>query len=159
MTKNIVRSWALSLVGGALLVIPAARADIPPPEGYVETCTLEKQGTAENECVSCGTWHEAPNKCTDLHGPEGYTPKCRTTGATAWTEVLCRPKAGGAATPTPTAVQPEADKPATDDKAAPQPAAAEPTKSKCAGADLEGSIGLALALGALIVARRRKLVA
>jgi len=152
------------LVGGALLVIPAARADIPPPEGYVETCTLEKQGTAENECVSCGSFHGTPEKCSTLHGADGYTKNCQAGGASVWTEIWCRPKAGGTVAQAPD--KPAEDKPAAKDgvvvadkTSSETTAAAEPTKSKCAGADLEGSLGLALALGALVVARRRKLVA
>ena len=42
-------------LGGIVLAMigTAARADIPPPDAYVEQCTLKIQSSAGKECVEC----------------------------------------------------------------------------------------------------------
>lgn len=78
----------------ASLAVPAlAFADIPPPAGYVEQCTIEKQCKAEEEGVTCRAYHSDREVCDKTHGKDGYTRRCKTRGASAWSEVWCRPKA------------------------------------------------------------------
>lgn len=76
---------------GLFLCAPAA-ADIPPPPGYVEQCTIEKQCTKAEEGDACGAWHGDRDKCEKKHASDGFVRKCKTRGASVWTEVYCRPK-------------------------------------------------------------------
>jgi hypothetical protein len=69
-----------------------ARADVPPPPDYVETCTIEKQQTATAECLECRTWVSHMNRCANSLVPYCFTKSCKTRGASAWTEVWCRTK-------------------------------------------------------------------
>lgn len=72
-----------------LLLLSIALADVPPPPGYVETCTVEKQCTPTEEGVSCGAWFGEPDACAHLLA-EGWVLRCRTSGASVWSEVYCR---------------------------------------------------------------------
>lgn len=77
-----------------LLADSPARADLAPPPGYVETCTIEnheKDGT--KKCSACSTYFREPDKCVGLMKPQGYTKVCRAGGASTWTEVWCKAKA------------------------------------------------------------------
>ena len=80
---------ALAALALTALASPAL-ADIPPPPGYVEQCTVDKQREAGEECVSCSTYHGEPDKCEKAYGEAGYTRRCRTRGASVWSEVWCR---------------------------------------------------------------------
>jgi hypothetical protein len=70
----------------------SAWADTPPPAGYVETCTTAKRQTTTSECLECRAWVSQRNRCTTMLVPYCYTSVCRSYGASAWTEVLCRTK-------------------------------------------------------------------
>lgn len=77
----------------AFFLLPAlVRADIPPPAGYVEQCTIEKQCTKDEEGDACRAWHGDREVCTKKHAQDGFSLKCRSRGASVWTEVYCRPK-------------------------------------------------------------------
>lgn len=123
----------------------SARADIPPPEGYVETCTLEKQQKPDTECLSCDAWHGEHDKCEKLHGASGYTQACRSGGASTWSEVWCRPKAGGEA---------PAPAPAGGDETA--PALAEKKSGECSGGGLPEALAWLGAIASLPFTRRRR---
>jgi hypothetical protein len=84
-----------------LLVATLAHADIPPPPGYVESCTVEKQTRPGKECVSCNGYHGGREPCEALEA-QGYAKVCQTRGASVWEEVLCKDAPGGTATPTET---------------------------------------------------------
>ncbi len=78
----------------ALLCLPVrASADLPPPPDYVESCTIEKQCKAGEEGITCGANHMARDKCQKAYAKDGYVERCKTHGASVWTEVWCRPKA------------------------------------------------------------------
>ena len=86
---------------GAMRILPiaallclsrAAFADVPPPPGYVEQCTVEKQCKKDEDGDACGAWHGDRDKCKKLHAKDGFTYKCSTHGASVWTEIYCRPK-------------------------------------------------------------------
>ena len=82
----------------ALLASGVARADVPPPEGYVERCTVEVCGAEEpKRCRSMKIGLERP-ECEALERA-GYVSKCRGGGATVGWEILCKPKADTAPTP------------------------------------------------------------
>lgn len=110
----------------SLLLAPAALADVAPPPGYVEQCTVSKQQKDGLECTLCtGAYHGAPDHCVKIYEPQGLTRACRTRGASVWKEVWCR-KAGGP----PIQDIPVAPTPAPEPAPEPEPtgeAPAEPT--------------------------------
>ena len=77
---------ALLLVGGP------AQADIPPPAGWVETCTAERR-CPDQEVVTCHAHFRDREVCARQHAGDRYALACRTRGASVWTELWCRPKA------------------------------------------------------------------
>jgi hypothetical protein len=163
---------ALAIAAGALLLLAAAsycgsaRADVPPPEGYVEQCSAARQQSAESHCEECGTYHGDRDRCVNQYASTPFTKRCQSAGASVWTEVWCRPRAAGdpqvagPATPTPAAT-PRATPSATP-SAAPQAATSDATDDSCsvaaAGATVGGGaapwalLGVALCV---IAARRR----
>lgn len=72
-----------------LLSAHVALADIPPPPGYVETCTVGNYASAELECTSCSAYFGGREPCEALE-QQGYSQRCRTSGASVWEEVMCR---------------------------------------------------------------------
>ena len=121
----------LGLSLAVLLFSASSLADIAPPPGYVEQCTVEKQQKKGEECKSCSAWHGERDKCEKELGTQGYTQRCKSRGASAWSEVWCK------------AVEPK--------KGEPKP---EPEKKSSASADLpSGEPGrtpwFAFALGSL----------
>lgn len=136
----------------ALVVPSLARADLPPPPGYVESCTVEKQQGAGESCLACGdAYHGDVDACQRQHAGDGFARRCRTSGASVWTEVWCKKSAGGPA-------------PAVEAKTEPQPAGkgegtagATPASSgsRCAVDAGGGSGWLLAALGLVFVRRRR----
>lgn len=80
----------LVLLVASLASVPAALADVPPPEGYVETCTVEKACAKGEEATACRTFFKEPQKCKNELAKDGWARKCKTRGASAWTEVWCR---------------------------------------------------------------------
>ena len=66
-----------------------ARADVPPPDDYVEDCTIEKQSAPGLTCDSCRAWHGERDACDKTLGVKGYRKMCQGWGASAWTEVWC----------------------------------------------------------------------
>jgi MYXO-CTERM domain-containing protein len=135
---------ALVTLAAALLAGPAARADVPPPDGYVESCTVEKRAAAGGVgCVACGdAYHGAPDACATALAGQGLERACRTRGASVWTEVWCKSGAGArpreVATPT-VAGTPPAEKPGS-----------------CAAVPASDASLWALGVLALAAARRRR---
>lgn len=82
------------------LLATVALADLPPPKGYVETCTLENHPG----CEMCSAYHSGREGCEALE-KQGARSVCKTRGASVWSEVMC-----GAAKRT----QPVADAPKPD---------------------------------------------
>jgi hypothetical protein len=77
----------------ALLCLPRlVAADVPPPPGYVETCTIEKQCKADEEGRACMASFKDPDACGKTLGSEGFARRCKAHGASVWTEVWCRVK-------------------------------------------------------------------
>ncbi len=83
---------SLVLALGALLVPVIASADIPPPPGYVETCTIKNQCVGDEVGDLCSAWHGDRDACKKRHANTGFVYKCRTSGASTWSEVWCGPK-------------------------------------------------------------------
>lgn len=74
-----------------LATIPSnAEADVAPPPNYVESCTVDRvQGSGE-VCESCSAWHGEVDACDKSLGSHGYVRRCRSRGASAWSEVWCK---------------------------------------------------------------------
>jgi MYXO-CTERM domain-containing protein len=83
---------AMSLVGAT------AHADMPPPDDYVETCSVAQQQKAGELCVSCQVTYADFEACKKLYEPQGYLNRCKTWGASVYSEVYCKvdPNAGTA---------------------------------------------------------------
>jgi hypothetical protein len=64
-------------------------ADIPPPPGYVEKCSVEIQQKSGEECRLCGASFQGRGDCQKL-ASQGYSERCRSAGASVWQEVWCR---------------------------------------------------------------------
>lgn len=158
----------MSLVTLALLLAaPVARADIPPPPGFVESCTVEKQKSAGERCEYCsGAYHGDTTFCERQFAGQPLSRRCRTNGASVWGEVWCGDASAAApvgpgSEPAPAPVEPGQPAPEPAATLAPAPPAtggAAPNTEKRACAVVGGSVpggGLALALGLLGLRRRR----
>jgi hypothetical protein len=111
----------------------AALADVPPPDDFVEECTVEKQTVPGLECESCRAWHGERDACDKTLGVKGMRRMCESWGASAWNEVWCKGE--------PTGPKPEDTPPVK--------------KSNCAGGGLE-TLALPLLGLALVAARERR---
>ncbi|MCK6537417.1 MAG: hypothetical protein L6Q84_30985 [Polyangiaceae bacterium] len=81
-------------LAAGLLLAPTAFADLAPPPGYVEPCTVEKQQKSNETCITCSTYHAEPDACVKQHAGRGFSHRCRSRGASVWTEVWCKPSSG-----------------------------------------------------------------
>jgi MYXO-CTERM domain-containing protein len=93
MKQSMVHGF---LIGVSLMVgyVPLAFADVAPPPGYVEQCTVEKQQAPGKQCVACPNDYrsfttDAGDPCQLKYGTQGYTKMCNSYGASVWTEVWC----------------------------------------------------------------------
>ncbi len=75
--------------------ITPSRADVPPPRSYVEECTVEKQQQKGEYCTYCGN-NRVRRDCDERFAASKlpWTRRCKTWGATRWTEVWCTPWTG-----------------------------------------------------------------
>jgi MYXO-CTERM domain-containing protein len=87
MRTQAIVAWVVFTLAAAPVL-----ADMPPPDGYVEACTIAKKKAATSECLECRGWYGNVNWCTNLLAPYCYTKLCNTYGASVWTEVFCRTK-------------------------------------------------------------------
>ena len=103
--KSSAKAWvavaASALVSFASFSTPVvewgvAHADLAPPAGYVETCTLEKQATPADECYSCRAYYGNRDHCSSSLQSYGFASRCRSGGASVWSEVWCRTKSANA---------------------------------------------------------------
>lgn len=79
----------------AALALPTlAHADIAPPPGYVEQCTVAKYSSPSRECHACRNYRKNPADCQRKMGDD-YQRVCHTGGATTWWEIWCRSVDGG----------------------------------------------------------------
>jgi hypothetical protein len=119
----------------ALSAASNAMADVAPPPNYVERCSIDKVQQSAEHCESCRAWHGDPEACSKSLGAQGYQHRCRTNGASAWSEIWCK-----SATGTTQFAQPPPDSTATSptdthviaapaDKPSTQVAAEDPTEA------------------------------
>lgn len=79
----------------AALLLPAvALADVPPPSGYVERCTLEAASADGQECVQRSGWHGEKGLPGRWLAEYGFCQRCQTYGASVHGDIYCRPKGG-----------------------------------------------------------------
>lgn len=84
----------------ALAIPSVARADIAPPSGYVESCTVDNEQVPDKPCLLCGdAYHGDVDACEKKHAGAGYERRCRTSGASVWNEVWCKTSATPPASP------------------------------------------------------------
>jgi len=144
----------------ALTIPSLARADVPPSPDYVERCTVAKEQGPGTECINCGdAYHSDRDACERKYGGD-YSRRCKTSGASVWNEVWCRPAAAPAPAPAPA---PEVAPPPAPDAgkgAAPSPAASTTGGGNCSlvAGDADGLAGAGwlLALAGLGLARSRR---
>jgi hypothetical protein len=79
---------ALSLTLASTLVSPA-RADVAPPAGYTETCTVALREQPGTTCKTCASGNAMESACTVTFNMTKYTYVCQTWGGSTWTEVWC----------------------------------------------------------------------
>lgn len=96
LALGAVRLSTRALALSSLLMARSASADVAPPPGYVEKCSVEKQRGAGEDCVACSTYFAEADACQKKHAPRGYAERCRTRGASTWTEVWCKPSSAAA---------------------------------------------------------------
>lgn len=106
----------IPLIFVLLLLAPAARADVAPPAGYVEACTVARMQKHGEHCVSRRAWHqdywgcgtdkanlprdkacEAYKKgtkaqCCKAWLAAGWAHRCKSRGASVFNMVWCRPR-------------------------------------------------------------------
>ncbi len=83
----------LSTVGLVVFFTTTAFADVAPPEGYVEACTVAKKQTATSECVQClalRSMYDNADRCSSLLSPYCFVKECSAWGGAAYPEVWCR---------------------------------------------------------------------
>jgi hypothetical protein len=91
--SNMRKIWFCCLAAWTLA--SPVRADVVP-DGYVETCTLQKACAYGQECVSCPSnrFEREPTACSKNLGPLGFAMRCRSGGGTTWEEIWCRAASG-----------------------------------------------------------------
>lgn len=129
------------------LLVGLAIADVPPPPGYEEQCTVEKMQVDGLVCKECSASFQGREECEALEKEE-YVAKCKTNGASVWKEVLCKTGAEPAAA-APEAKTPE---PKGEELVEPPKKEVEREEKGCATAP-GGAFGLSLL--ALAMVRRR----
>jgi len=170
-----MRTLSLGFCAALMSLSAAAFADVAPPPDYVESCTVAKQQGPGLDCRECGTYYAEHDKCDKTLGTQGFSKRCRSRGASVWTEVWCR---SAQASPPPPDPDPHPSDPnyakpppgptaiATD----PSPAVATdpaqqpapmPPRSGCGSCSMGGgafgvSTLLAAALTGLLLLRRRR---
>ncbi|MFT6144497.1 MAG: hypothetical protein ACJAZO_003674 [Myxococcota bacterium] len=71
-----------------VLIAALALADIPPPNGYQETCTVDLVCPSA-QGVACSASFNDRDTCERDWGTKGYSKACQTRGASTWSEVWC----------------------------------------------------------------------
>lgn len=115
------------IVTGLIILVPAlAGADVPPPAGYVEQCSIQKQQKAGEFCVLRRAWHGdywgckadkvnlprdekvcgnydkgTRQQCCKGWLAAGWRKRCKTRGASAFGMLWCRARKAGDPPPPP----------------------------------------------------------
>jgi hypothetical protein len=90
-----------------------ARADVPPPPNYVETCTLAQQ--CPDGGTTCSGHDESSVECAKSAAAQGKEERCRSWGASSGVTVYCPPGSKPPPPSTATTAQPKAGEPKVSD--------------------------------------------
>jgi len=150
MSRRFASVLAL-LIASPLAFARAAQADVPPPPGYVETCTVAQQQTGGARCEECRASFQDASACATRFASTQMQQRCKTSGASVWTEVWCETRV---------ATDPTVPAPAPAPTPAPAPEASPATSvsaeqadaSSCAVASPGASRASGLALFGLVAA-------
>ena len=75
-----------------LALLATAAADLPPPPGYVETCTLANVQKPGETCGICTATFQDADICAQTLAPQGYAHRCTAgTSPSVWSEIWCKP--------------------------------------------------------------------
>jgi hypothetical protein len=90
--KHPGRSLLLGLATSSIVAAFASvsRADIAPPPGWKESCTEDQQKKPGEECLSCSAFYGNAQHCSKLLTTYAFESRCKTRGASVWTELWCR---------------------------------------------------------------------
>ena len=72
-------------------------ADLAPPGRPPDTCTMEQQAAPGQECHPCRAYYGNHEHCPESLAAFGFTKKCRSYGASNWSEIWCRPESAASA--------------------------------------------------------------
>jgi hypothetical protein len=123
MRSSVPDAAAVLAVAWISSFAPTARADVPPPPGYVETCTLPKQSHKGDDCLECRAYYGNREHCSASLASYRFARRCQTAGASTWSEVWCR--GGGPTAPkVPPEVLGQLNNPSSGLRAEPKPTAA-----------------------------------
>lgn len=84
----------LHALAAVLSWAPSIWADLAPPPGYVEPCSIDNARQTGEECKSCSTYFAEADACQKQYGARGYALRCKTRGTSTWSEVWCKANAG-----------------------------------------------------------------
>jgi hypothetical protein len=85
--------FTLSVALASAALARQAVADVAPPAGYVEQCTIAKKQRSGSECVECRTMREMyanSDRCVLLLSPYCFQKVCEVWGGASYLEVWCR---------------------------------------------------------------------
>jgi len=96
MKKSLAFCVAATVLSSGLWV-GQAKADVAPPPGYIEQCTVAIQQVGGKSCIACPSGRSDMTACEKQYAAQGYVKSCSSYGASVWTEVWCIGKsdAGG----------------------------------------------------------------
>lgn len=126
-----------------------AHADVLPPPGYVEVCTVAQQQTGGARCEECRASFQDANACATRFASTQLQQRCKTSGASVWTEVWC--ETGVTTDPTTPAPVPSPS-PAPEATPATSVSATQADEASCAVAAPGSSRTAGLALFGVIAA-------
>jgi MYXO-CTERM domain-containing protein len=148
------------LIASPLAFAGAAQADVPPPPGFVETCTVAQQQTGGARCEECRASFQDASACATRFASTQMQQRCKTSGASVWTEVWCETRVATdptapapAPTPAPAPEAPPATSVSAEQADASSCAVASPGASRASGLAL---FGLVAALGVALRRRARR---
>jgi hypothetical protein len=84
------RFLGLIACAAVTLFAQSVRADIAPPPGWKESCTEDQQKKPGEECLSCSAYYGNVQHCSKLLASYEFESRCKTRGASVWSELWCR---------------------------------------------------------------------
>ncbi|MFO0611598.1 MAG: hypothetical protein U0414_03350 [Polyangiaceae bacterium] len=91
-----MRTSVLFAAAWLATILPSvAHADVPPPAGYVESCTMANATADGQECIERQGGHTDQGVPGRWLADYGYCHRCQTYGASGWNEIYCRKKGDG----------------------------------------------------------------